>query len=143
MTKRVLLDTNIILDVLFRWKEWVENSGGVWGAHVKNDIAAYVTATTVTDIFYVVRRQINLETARDAVTKILQSLEVVAVDQGVLFYANQLAGNDFEDNVQIACVVKAKLDAIVTRDKTGFKLATVPVLLPGELLAQIQAEKEG
>lgn len=141
--KRVLLDTNVILDVLFRRKEWLENSGSVWQAHSENDIQAFVTATTVTDIFYVVRRQTDLETARNAITTVLQSLDVVAVDQGVLFYANQLASSDFEDNVQIACAVKAQLEAIVTRDKSGFKLATVPVLLPEELLAQMKAEKEG
>jgi hypothetical protein len=72
----------------------------------------------------------------------LHSIDVVAVDRPILFYANQLPGADFEDNVQIACTVKAKLEAIVTRDKSDFKMATVPVFSPGEFLAILEQQQE-
>ncbi|MCB9432151.1 MAG: PIN domain-containing protein [Ardenticatenaceae bacterium] len=139
---KVLLDTNVILDVVFRREEWLEVSGGVWQAHVDGYLEGFVTATTVTDIFYVVRRYATLEKAREVVTGILHTLAVVAVDQATLFYANQLSGSDFEDNVQMACVVQAGLEAIVTRDKKGFKLATVPVYAPAELLDVLEIRKE-
>jgi hypothetical protein len=48
-----------------------------------------------------------------------------------------LPGNDFEDNVQIACAVIAGLDAIVTRDPKGFAGSPVLVLTPAELLARL------
>jgi hypothetical protein len=44
-------------------------------------------------------------------------------------------GSDFEDNLQIACAVKAGLDAIVTRNPKDFADSPVPVLTPAELLA--------
>jgi hypothetical protein len=48
-----------------------------------------------------------------------------------------LLGNDFEDNLQIACASLANLDLILTRDKNGFKDATIPVLSPDELVIQL------
>ncbi len=139
---KLLLDTNVVLDVVFRREEWLEASGGVWQAHVEGQIEGFLTATTVTDIFYVVRRYATLEKAREVVTSILNTLSIVAVDQTVLVYANQIPSSDFEDNVQIACVVQAGLEAIVTRDKKGFKVATVPVYTPAELLDVLGTKKD-
>jgi hypothetical protein len=51
--------------------------------------------------------------------------------------ARTLSGNDFEDNLQIACAILAGLDVIVTRDTKGFGEAPIPVLKPQDLLAQI------
>ncbi len=48
-----------------------------------------------------------------------------------------MTGADFEDNLQIACAVEARLDAIVTRDTKGFAGSPVPALSPAELLARI------
>jgi hypothetical protein len=44
---------------------------------------------------------------------------------------------NFEDNLQVACAVLTRLDAIVTRDPRGFAGSPVPVLAPARLLAQI------
>jgi len=49
--------------------------------------------------------------------------------------ATTLPGSDFEDNLQIACAVEARLDAIVTRNPKDFAGSPVPVLTPAELLA--------
>jgi hypothetical protein len=51
--------------------------------------------------------------------------------------ANTLTGTDFEDDLQIACAHLTGLDAIVTRNPKDFKSATIPVLTPSELLAQL------
>ena len=40
---------------------------------------------------------------------------------------------DFEDAVQYACAVLHNLDAIVTRDQSGFVNAEIPVVLPENL----------
>ena len=78
-----------------------------------------------------------LETARAAVCICLEAFEVCAVDLQALEHAEALPGSDFEDNLQIACASLAGLDAILTRDKDGFRAAAMPVLTPAELLAQL------
>jgi len=50
---RVLLDTNIILDIALERGEFYENSKETLLLINKSQIQAYVTATTVTDIYYI------------------------------------------------------------------------------------------
>ena len=52
---RVLLDTNVVLDVLLDRHPWNVQAIAIWQAHLQNQIAAHMTATSVTDVFYVAR----------------------------------------------------------------------------------------
>ena len=135
---RVLLDTNVLLDVLLNRDPWVEQASAVWHASDEGEIVGYIMACAIADIFYIARRLVTLETARAAVRICLGAFEICPVDQQALEYAKTLSGSDFEDNLQIACADLAGLDAIVTRDKKGFQSAVIPVLTPTELLAQLQ-----
>lgn len=130
---RVLLDTNVVLDVLLNREPWVKGSAAVWRASDEGRI----TATTLTDIFYVSRRVAGLDTARQVVRTCLDGFEVCPVDRDALQQAEAMAGPDFEDNLQIACAVIANLDAIITRNKDDFEGAPIPALSPSELLAQL------
>lgn len=134
---RVLLDTNVLLDVLLKRDPWVTESSAVWQAHDEGQIVGHVMACAIADIFYIARRLTALETARMAVRICLEAFEICAVDRQALEQAWALPESDFEDNLQIACASLAGLDAIVTRDKKGFKAAEVPVLTPAELLTRL------
>ena len=136
---QVLFDTNVLLDVLFQREHWAEVSGQVWQAHDDGRIAGYISASTLTDIFYVGRRHKGLDAARDAVRICLQTFHICDVTRQTLVLADSLPGRDFEDNVQIACAHLANLDGIITRDNSGFAAAALPVWTPVELLAQISA----
>jgi hypothetical protein len=89
------------------------------------------------DPFYVVRRNADLATAHSVVAECLASFQIVPVERATLELAQTMTGSDFEDNLQIACAVLGRLDAIVTRDPKGFAGSPVPVLSPAELLARI------
>jgi predicted nucleic acid-binding protein len=134
---RILVDTNVILDVLLNRDPWVAQSSAVWQANDEGQIVGHIAACAVTDIFYITRRLTTLETAREAVSICLEAFEVCAVDKQTLEQAEALPGSDCEDNLQIACASLAGLDAIVTRDKGGFQTAAMPVLAPAELLQQL------
>ena len=100
-------------------------------------ITAYVTSTTLTDIFYLGRKQLNRERAWEAVHLCLEAFELLPVDQKTVMMAVSLPGKDFEDNLQVACASIASLDAIITRDKAGFSFSSVNVLTHPTLLAQL------
>ncbi|MBN1991638.1 MAG: PIN domain-containing protein [Anaerolineae bacterium] len=134
----ILLDTNILLDVLLDRQPWAIEAATIWQANEEGRIVGHLVASTLTDIFYIAHRLANLETARKAVHLCLETFEICPVDRKTLQQAYALPGNDFEDNLQIACAHMANLNAIVSRDSTGFKAATIPVLTPTELLAQLE-----
>ncbi len=97
-----------------------------------------MSATTVTDIHYLVGRQTkSAEIAIGAVTKLLALMEICAVDRDVLEQAIALRLTDFEDAVQVASAMKLGLEAIVTRDVDGFTGSPIPVLSPKEMRNQL------
>ena len=134
---RALVDTNIILDVLLARQPWIEDSAALWQAHEDGRLNAAIAATILTNVFYVVRRNAGLERAHQSVRLCLATFEIVAVDGDALGHAATLTGNDFEDNVLIACAARAGVDMIVTRDTTGFVGAPMAVLTPAETLARL------
>jgi predicted nucleic acid-binding protein len=137
---RVLLDTNFVLDVLLDREPGVTAAKALWQANDEGRLVGFVTASAMTDIFYVARRLAGLEVAHTAVDICLAAFEICAVDRQALEQAIALSGRDFEDNLQIACAHIAGLEAIVTRDAAGFKAATIPILTPTEALAQLTKE---
>lgn len=134
MASRILFDTNVLLDVLLRREPWVEQSSKAWNAHTAGLVEGYVTAVGFTNLFYVLRKLAGVDRARQAVRGCLATFQVASVDRDVLLAADSLPGADFEDNVQIACAQVLGLDAIVSRDTSGFSEAPILILTPAELL---------
>jgi predicted nucleic acid-binding protein len=135
--KHVLFDTNVVLDVLLKRSPWDVDAAVCWQASDDGKITGCLVASTLTDIFYIARKQKGLTGARDAVRVCLDAFAICVVDRQALELAVDLPGNDFEDNLQIACATLASLDLILTRDKNGFKDATIPVRSPDELVIQL------
>ncbi len=138
---KVLLDLNIILDVLLNRAPWVTDSAATWDAHRAGEVVAHVAAFAVPTVFYVMRRQSDLRRAHEGVRICLESVQIAPVGRSTLQLARRQAGSDYEDNLQIASAVEAGLDAIVSRDPTGFAHSPIPVLAPADLLQQLAAAK--
>ncbi|MEA5477931.1 PIN domain-containing protein [Pseudanabaena galeata UHCC 0370] len=101
-------------------------------------IQGFISATTVTDIHYLVKRHTkSAEIAIATFSKLLILMEVCAVDRGVIQQAVDLELTDFEDAVQVAAAMGAGLNAIVTRDVAGFVGSPVPIMSPDEMVKQL------
>jgi predicted nucleic acid-binding protein len=137
---RVLVDTNIVLDFLLERDPFFQDAEALFQAIASRQIVGYVTATTLTDIFYIARRQTqSIERARQAVSITLAVMEICLVERSTLEVALTSGLTDFEDAVQVACAIAQGLDAIVTRDVQGFLNAPVPVLSVSQLLEQLES----
>jgi predicted nucleic acid-binding protein len=130
---RILIDTNVVLDFLQEREPFVENAARLFECIDAGEIEGFIAATTITNIYYIVRRAAGRVVAQDAITQVLVDLNICAVDRDVLEQALALNFEDFEDAVQYVCAVVHNIDAIVTRDASGFVNAEIPVVLPGEL----------
>lgn len=134
---QLLLDTNVILDVLLHRQPWFDDSKKVWQAVDDGEIKGYIIASTLTDIFYVVRKVSNLTVAYVAVQTCLDAFEICSVDRTTLELALSFSGSDFEDNLQMAGAVLNNLQYIVTRDKAGFISSPVPSATPIDILQHL------
>ena len=134
---RVLLDTNVVLDVLLKRDPWQAEASALWQAVDGGQLTAYLPASAVTDIFYVARKLTDIVRARQSVQVCLDAFTIATVDRAVLERAQVLSGSDYQDNVQIACAELNELDAIVTRDPDDYEGSPSAVWSPAQCLANL------
>ena len=131
-----LIDTNIILDVLLDRKPFSLDGLKLFERIETGQLQGVIAATTVTNIFYILRKMLGRDAAIAAIKRLLISFELCAVNRSVVEWAIQKDLKDFEDGVQVACAAIAQLDAIVTRDRSDFVNLEIPVLTVADLLNQ-------
>ena len=132
--KTVLVDTNVLLDVLFDRPPHAEMSAAVWNAIETRRVKGLLSAHAVTTIHYLVRKELGASHARRTISSILRVFGVASVDAAVLQEALQLSLPDFEDAVAAAAAQLAGCDFIVTRDPKGFRGSPLPPLTPEAFL---------
>ena len=63
----VLLDTNIVLDLVLEREPWITDAQEFRQALGAGRLIGHISATAVTDVFYIVRRAAGLPAAHRAV----------------------------------------------------------------------------
>ncbi|MEZ4517224.1 MAG: PIN domain-containing protein [Chloroflexota bacterium] len=131
---RVLLDTNVVLDLYLDRIPFADAAAALWQAHEQGDLVGYVSSITPVNIYYIAQKLKDERTARQAVIELLSTLRVCPTDQLVLSAAIELPIRDYEDAVQIACAMSMSLDAIVTRNLDDYASSPIPVYAPTDFL---------
>jgi predicted nucleic acid-binding protein len=117
MTK-ILLDTNVILDALASREPFRADAEAIFALTGKRRITAYVTASSVTDIYYILRRKLPDETCRSALRHLFNLFSAIPVTQRDCLSALDEPMEDFEDALIMICARKMDIDYVITRDKT-------------------------
>ncbi len=131
---RILLDTNIVLDVLLNREPFVHDSRRLWEAADAGVFDACIASFTLPTIHSICRRNGGAAAAANAVDVCLDAFEICALYRECIVAARRMPGNDFEDNLQVACAVTDFVEGIVTRDPHGFRDVPIRVYTPPELL---------
>ena len=131
---RLLLDTNIALDVLLDRQPHAEASAAVWEAVEAGSATGMLAAHAVTTIHYLICKRMGNAGAVRVIHRLLRVFEAAAVDGPVILEALQLAFADFEDAVTAAAARAAGCTWIVTRDPKGFRGSPVRSVAPEAVL---------
>lgn len=134
---RVLLDTDVILDVVQNRQPFSIESTQIWNANRLKLFDGYIAAITPINVFYIIRKQSGLTLAQRAIQAILSNFLVCPVDHAVLEAASLSPISDFEDAVQHESALASGLDMIVTRNLSDYSGATLNILSPTSFLKQL------
>lgn len=135
--KRVLFDSDVLLDILAQRQPFFVASAQALNTVTQKQVQGYVSGHAVTNIFYILRRQIGSEAARGLISRLLQRLQVASVTDEVIRQALQSPVTDFEDAVTSSTAKLAGLELIVTRNISDFSTSLIPPMLPEEFLATL------
>lgn len=134
---KILVDTNVILDVLCNRAEFAEDSARVWKYCETEQIEGYISALSVPNIVYIMRKELNPQKTGQLIRQIMTIFHVADLRAGDLLDAAGMESSDFEDAVQICQAFRIRADYIVTRNIRDFRDSRVPALKPAELLERI------
>jgi predicted nucleic acid-binding protein len=75
---KILIDTNVVLDLLLEREPFVENTIALFDQIEQGKLEDYIAATTITNIFYIIRKAESREVAIDAIHRLLIGLHFCA-----------------------------------------------------------------
>lgn len=133
---KILIDTNIVLDVLLKREPFYEEAAKVLKLAAKEDMQEYVSASAVTDIYYIAYKMLrDRTTVRELLKKLLQVVAVAGVASEEINKALELAWNDFEDSVQYSVALSNDMDGLITRNVKDYSESKIPVWTPEQFLS--------
>lgn len=127
----ILIDTNVVLDfILHRQPFYTAAENIIETANLKI-ISAYVSASSVTDVYYLARRELrDRNLALQLLKNFLKIVKVAAVSEKEIESALNLSWRDFEDAVQYSVAKSNEMDYIITRNIEDFSGSEVAVVTP-------------
>lgn len=132
---KLLIDTNVVLDVLLKREPFFKAATEVLNLAQRSDVREYVSASAITDIYYIARRQMKDHAAvKDLLKRLLMVVSVAAVSEQEIQNALSLAWTDFEDSVQYSVALLNEMDGIVTRNPADYQGSNIQIWLPEQLL---------
>lgn len=131
---KILVDTNIVLDIILERQPFYKESAKLLQVAAKSNTEMFITATTITDLYYIVRKAKGRETAMRFVVDLLKVADIAAVDKNVVVQALKLDLPDFEDAIQASSAKQQGIDIIVTRNELDFANSGLEVHSPGSFL---------
>jgi predicted nucleic acid-binding protein len=139
--KHIFLDTNIIIDVFAARAPFDLYAVEIFRLAKENKVKIYISAASVTTIYYLLRVQ---KITHIKCMKIIDDLQkianIITADSVIISNSIKINFLDFEDGVQyISAKSNPKISLIVTRDRKGFKKSSITVADANQAVLYINA----
>ncbi len=134
---KVLIDTNVLLDVLCGREPHLAASSKVWKLCEVGKIGGVISALSVPNIVYIMRKELDAEKVKEILEKLSLIFGIADLKADDLKRAALLPLGDFEDALQSICAKRIKANYIVTRNIKDFNGSPVPAIKPEELLERL------
>ena len=133
---KVLIDTNIALDILLHRQGYI-NAALIFSFSKRNIIEGFISASAITDIFFLSKNDLGKKPAKEALKTLLQVFKPAAVTDGHIYQALDMDWDDFEDSVQYIVGESFSTDYIVTRNTRDYTSGSIPAVTPEDFLKAI------
>lgn len=132
---KVLVDTNVLLDVLAERPAFYPDAMRIWTLAERGEIDAHVAAISFNNCYYLLHKYAGRRNAEKAVRLLRDVFTPVDLTAQVLNQAIDANFADFEDAIQFHSAVHAQARCIITRNPGHFPKSPLSILSPAEFLA--------
>ncbi len=131
----ILIDTNVALDLLQKREPYVGDAVRIFALAEAEQINLLLSSDAISTIFYIVEKNKDSATAREAIAKLLDFVHLAQLDEKTVLKAMGYEFTDIEDALVAAVAQDCGAQIIVTRNVRDFKSSPVDVMTPHEFLA--------
>jgi predicted nucleic acid-binding protein len=137
--KKLLVDTNIVLDLLAKREPYYTASASLFSLADKRQIKLSVSSLTFANTNYTLLKAKSPNEVKSILRKLKLIVQVLPLDDKVIGRAlNDDEFADFEDGLQYFSAIENNQDIIITRNLKDFKKAKIPVMSAAEYLQTIE-----
>lgn len=135
---KVFVDTDVILDLLARRIPHFHFSAVLFTFAEMKKLELYTTPLILANTFYILRKQLGNDSAKNAVRKLRILLHVIYSTESVIDKALNSDFSDFEDAIQYYTALEYGIPVILTRNIRDYKKASIVVQTPESYLVTKQ-----
>jgi predicted nucleic acid-binding protein len=114
---RIVLDNNIVIDAFRPNPDFTPVANEVFRLIGDDDVVPYVCASSLTDIYYVLRKTHSANITKTIIEHLCSAFYVISVTATDCSAALRMKMEDFEDALIAVCAKKIGADYIISRDK--------------------------
>jgi predicted nucleic acid-binding protein len=135
--KKVLLDTNIILDLLAQREPFYEEAAELFSMGDKNTIRLSLSTLSLANTHYVLSKFRPQKKASEILRSFKVLVHVLSFDDKITDLALNSNFKDFEDAIQYFTAIENDQELIVTRNMSGFRESKIPVMRAREFIKSL------
>jgi predicted nucleic acid-binding protein len=136
--KKLLIDTNIVIDLLAKREPYYTDSAKLFSLADKKQVKLTVSSLTIANTHYTLIKVKNSIESKSILRKLKLIVDVLTLDDKVINLAlNDTDFEDFEDGIQYFSAIENNVDIIITRNLKDYKKSILPVMTAGQYLKSI------
>ena len=133
--KRVLIDTDVILDFFFDREPFSDDAAKVLSRCESGEIKGFITSVIISNVYYLLRQSSTHEKVVEKLTQLITITEILTTDKDVILKALNSNFRDFEDALQnYSAELNGQIDLIITRNIKDFKNSSLGIMTPENYL---------
>ena len=138
MNKKVFIDSDIILDLLCKREPFYDFAAEVFTLGDTKQIELITTSLVFANLFYILRKLLGIEKAKELLRKLRILIGVISVDEKIVDLALNSKFSDFEDGLQYFTARENEIKIILTRNGKDYKEKDLVIQTPAEYLKMIK-----
>jgi predicted nucleic acid-binding protein len=136
---KAVIDTNIVLDALASRMPFDVNAKEIFRLAAKFRFDGAITASSATDIYYLVRKYLQSpDKAAQELKKLYGMIDIISVNKAECTAAFDTGIKDYEDSLLSVCALRWGADFIITRNTIDFTNSLVKPIQPADFLKKIE-----
>jgi len=141
MSKKVFVDTDIVIDLLTKREPFYLSAARVFSLAADKKIDLYISPVLISNLFYILRKAIGREEAINAIRKLRVITKIVTVDEEIVDLVLSSKFKDIEDGFQYYGALQEKIGILLTRNTKDFVGKEISIMNCEEFIEYMKVEK--